>query len=57
MLTVDDLLDRLQLLAMRCGIREVRKLQSDECDDELVEARREYLRDAKRRERARNAGP
>jgi hypothetical protein len=57
MLTVDDLLDRLQLLAMRCGIREVRKLQSDECDDELVEARREYLRDAKRRERARNARP
>jgi hypothetical protein len=49
----DEIEDALQFVAMRCGLREVRKLASEQCDAEIENERREYLREAKRRSRAR----
>lgn len=50
---IEDVEDSLLVLAMRCGLREVRKLKSEECDAELDEELRRIKREAKRRSRAR----
>jgi hypothetical protein len=45
--------DALQLVALRNGVREVRKLRADEDDEECVADRLAYLVEAQRRSRAR----